>query len=332
MKRVAVWFIAGVVALALTAAMLGWWALYRPLGPALALEGVDPTPQEAARSSLLQPLVAIVAPNPQAQTTPAACGQTGSITFLLLGLTSTPDQVQRGADAIRLVRADFDQNALTVLALPPDLWVRTLGMDDTTLTHAYWRAQQAAGEDNPDAVATEVLAQAIFDNFAFRPQHYLTVNQEAFAEVVDTLGGIKVDVPVRVDGSMDGHGVFEAGEQFLSGERARDYVRILQPGGAPPDEWGRFNRQNQVLQASLETALRPDNWSKAPELIAEYSEMVVTDMSLKQLIDLGCLMEMAGPSAALVQVEPSMLETDADGHVWPAGQAIANLIAASMGE
>jgi anionic cell wall polymer biosynthesis LytR-Cps2A-Psr (LCP) family protein len=109
-------------------------------------------------------------------------------------------------------------------------------------------------------------------------------------------------------------------------------VRILQPGRAPPDEWGRFRRQNQVLQASLEAALRSDNWTKTPELIAEYSDTVVTDLSLKQLIDLGCLMEAAGPSAALVQVEPSMLETDAEGRQWPAGQAIANLIAVSMEE
>ena len=332
MKRVALLFIAGVVALALAAALFGWWALYRPLGPALALEGVEPAPQEAARPALLRPLVALVAPQPQAQTTPVVCGQTGSVSLLILGLTSVPDSTQRGADAIRLVRADFDQNALTVLALPPDLWLRTPGGQDEALTHAYWRAKRAASGGNPDAAATEALAQAISDNFGFQPQHYITIDQEVFAEVVDTLGGVKVDVPELVDGTQEGHGVFAAGEQFLDGERARDYVRILQPGGAPPDEWGRFRRQNQVLQAALEAALLPENWAKAPDLIAQFSDLVVTDLSLKQLIDLGCLMEAAGPSAALVQVEPGMMETDARGRLWPAGEAVTDLIAASMRE
>jgi hypothetical protein len=136
MKRVALLFIAGVVALALTAAMLGWWALYRPLGPALALEGVDPALQEAAHPAFLQPLVDLVIPQPQAQTAPAACGQTGGMTLLVLGLTSVPDRCsarRRHPPGAR----DFDQNALTVLALPPDLWVRTPGTDDASLTHAY---------------------------------------------------------------------------------------------------------------------------------------------------------------------------------------------------
>jgi len=266
-----------------------------------------------------------------------ACGGSGKMALLLLGESLPEKNPEHGADAIRLVKVDFDNDAVTILPMPPDLWVNTpnlAGVKATTLTNSYRTAKDAAASQGERAAmvqGTQAMAQALLDNFGYQPDHYITLSQLLFKNMVDTLGGIEINLPARVDGTQEGHGVFEAGLQVFNGERANDYVRILWPKGqAESDEWGRFERQNQVIAALRTKIMQPDNWLAIPQLISQFADRVVTDLSLNQLLDLNCMINAIGESIIMLQVGQDMVKVDAQGRMIPNGTAIKSLIEMSL--
>jgi LCP family protein required for cell wall assembly len=330
------WIYLGLVAALITLVAVPLYFYNMPLGPALALEKSNSPPGEPAppQGELAQPQPAAQLASILAQQ--GTCGGNGVMTLLVLGLSHPLTPGARGSDAIRLVMVDFDEPAVTILAMPPNLWVQTPnleGISASTLTGAYWHAKdQARGGIVPaDRKATQELAQVLYDNFVFEPDHYLTVNQPVFAEAVDTLDGITIYLDQAVDGSAEGFGYYPAGENELDGPRTLDYVRILQPNGQPPDEWGRFLRQNQVLQAILDAALQPDNWDKAPQLAKDFRQLVTTSLSVNFLLDLTCMLEEVGASAELTEIPKYMVTAGLNDVLFPDTPAITAFIAEKMG-
>jgi anionic cell wall polymer biosynthesis LytR-Cps2A-Psr (LCP) family protein len=66
-------------------------------------------------------------------------------------------------------------------------------IDQTQLHPVYQQAWETA-HGNPDNVrtqkATQVLAQTIGDNFDFKVDRYMTVEDQAFIQFINELGGI----------------------------------------------------------------------------------------------------------------------------------------------
>jgi len=268
----------------------------RPLGPSLELKP-QPAAAAAAASSVSDPAqgqpAKIVQPIVQRQSSDNTCGGSGLVNMLYLG-QNLPETTNRGADLIRLIMVNYDTPALAILAMPPDLFVTTNELDDvegTTLTMAFWYGKQPPPHGEPAALkrATEVVAQALVDNFAYTTEKYMTMNQPVFGEMVDTMGGITVMVGETVDGSPEGYGIYYAGEDFMDGQRALDYVRMLQPKGQPPDEWARFNRQNEVIVGIVNAIQNPGNWLKLPSLIGDFYNLFVTDLKPKELESIYCM-------------------------------------------
>jgi anionic cell wall polymer biosynthesis LytR-Cps2A-Psr (LCP) family protein len=250
-------------------------------------------------------------PTPTATATPTAaalssarakekppCGAEGVLTVLLLGEADPETPGERGADAIRYAQIDFDRLAVRVLALPPDLLmdateIPSLGADQVTLTAAYWRAKENRnGSERVKMVAgTEVMAQLLADQFGLSADQYLSMKQPFFEEAVDELGGLHIDIPYTVEGRPDGMGVFEAGEQVLTGEQTLEYVEILSPGPEPgPVEYARLARQRVVLEALYAQLTQLKTIIRLPGLIQVYQRNVVTDLRLPQLYDLSCVL------------------------------------------
>ncbi len=325
----------------------------RPLGPPLVLQPPsasplgDAPPQRSASSqegthqggSPAQPPLAAnpggSKPNsasPASQT--GACKGKGLVRLLVIGRASPIQAGKYGADAIRLAVVDYDRHAAAILALPSELWIDTpvlahIGLEETSLNLVYQKAWESA-HGNPDPVraqkATQALAQTILDNFAFTPDHYLTVEEDAFVEYVDTLGGIHVSLPDAVDGTSQGYGLYPAGDQLLDGARTLNLTRLLHPSGQrSPDIWGSLARQDLVLKGLLAAALQPQNWAKAPGLIKDIRQAITTDLSASQALDLACMAQAVGGSATLLVVGPEMV-TRQGGRLLPDLQAIHQLI------
>ena len=357
MKKILFGIVIGVVVVGLVMAGLGVMLLNRPLAPGLKLTplasaaALAPASAEGPQVGAEVESEATTIPPPITPTSTAptftplsasptvqaksVCGS-GAMTMLLLG-ESTPDpEHKRGADAIRLLRVDFDHQAVTILSIPPDLWVKTsamTGFDSTSLTRAFWEVKTATVGSEREAIrqATQIVAQALLDNFGFAPDHYLTINEPVFVSLVDTLGGIEVNIPERIDGREEGRGVFEAGSQVLNGKRALDYLRILKPNNQPwPDEWDRFKRQNQILSAIRNEISRPENAAAIPSLVNQFYQLVVTDLNPNQLLDLNCMIDAVEDNIIMLRIGSDMVKFDAKGHMIPDETEIRSLIEASF--
>jgi LCP family protein required for cell wall assembly len=321
-KGVSMKKLAAIISLALLIAfsgiLLALGLAARPLGPSLALQ----TTASASPTASNQPAA-----------TPA-CGQGGKMALLVLGLSSPQDRPRRGADAIRLVQLDFDAPAARILSLPPDLWVPSPALEassapSTTLTLAYWTAKSASESEQFEeraAAGTQGLAQTLYDQFHYQPDHYITISQTAFVEMVDSLGGIQMNLSQAILEAPAGWSRFEAGEQTLDGKQTLDYARLLYPSGQSyTGERERLERQDRVLVALQQAIQKPENWARIPELSGKFREAVATDLSPSQLLDLVCLARQVGEGAEMLAPSAQMMRVDASGRLQPDPAAFLKL-------
>jgi hypothetical protein len=317
--------------------------LNSPLGPHL-----DITPPAAASASnqlsaqedsssgdfVPQAIAGVLSPSKQGQ--PGLCGKKGQMTLLVSGISRIRHQDEHGVGSVRLVGVDFDEGVVKILAMHPLMWVETPGLEDdgidaTELTKVFLYAKEFAQGDESvlNFKATKVLAQTLADDFDFVPDRYVTVEPQIFADIVDELeGGLVIDVPEYLDASSEGYGIFDPGVQTMDGARALDYYSILRPNDEPvPDEWARFQRQNQVARALMDTILEPENWDAIPGLLKDFRKMVTTDLSVSELNALNCMVEEVDDDAELLQVEPYMVHYDSEGRLIPDIEAIKGRIA-----
>jgi LCP family protein required for cell wall assembly len=244
------------------------------------------------------------------------CGRRGTLHVLIVGESAPDSASPRGADAIWMVRLDYDAPSMRALALPPDLWVRTpqlaeAEIESTTLMLTYYEAlQRAEGSDRARmAAATNVLAKVLADQLGLVADHYISIQPDALPNVIDALGGLSVDLPEEVDGTPDGLGVFQAGSQVLAGEQVLEYVRIYRTAGdSDPTEWERLARQKQILDALQEQLTRPEVIIRLPGLLRHFYADVVTDLTLGDTFTMACLARHDEVSVETLAIGPELVE------------------------
>src|SRR5207244_3229713 len=119
-----------------------------------------------------------------------------------------------------------------------------------------------------------------------------TINFEGFQKVVDTVGGIYIDVPEAIDDSCyptDWYGCeklhFDAGYQYMDGERALKYARTRHQD----NDFARSRRQQQVILAVRQQALRAGILPHLPDLLDQFSGMTETNIPFDKQLALGQL-------------------------------------------
>lgn len=115
------------------------------------------------------------------------------------------------ADVMIYVAISEDRESVSLVSLPRDLLVLDGDRQDK-LTNTF-----AGGPDN--------LVRVIGENFGLPINHYAQISLGGFIDVVETLGGVEIDIPeplVDRDAGAD----FEAGRQHLTAEEALAYIRI----------------------------------------------------------------------------------------------------------
>ncbi|NMC78243.1 MAG: hypothetical protein GYA59_02675 [Chloroflexi bacterium] len=81
--------------------------------------------------------------------TKGTCGETGTLSLLFIGADYSGGNPPPGADAIRLIRVDYDVKTVLIVSLPRDLWLPASGLNDPnmpeqTLRLAYYYKKQAS--------------------------------------------------------------------------------------------------------------------------------------------------------------------------------------------
>jgi LCP family protein required for cell wall assembly len=162
-------------------------------------------------------------------------------------------------DTIMVLHTDPDREKAVVLSFPRDLWV-------DVPDHGFQKIN-AAFEGGIRGGGPALMARTIHRLTGLEINHFLYVDLVGFQQIVDTLGGVELNVPTRLDDPLtDLH--LRPGIQVLNGHDALAYVRTraLRCDETNPD-FARIGRQQQFLRALINRMLQPSQLAQAPSLV-----------------------------------------------------------------
>jgi len=129
-------------------------------------------------------------------------------------------------------------------------------------------------------------------NLGIPIDYYVRLDFEGFKEIVDTLGGVTIDVeaPIRDDMFPDDNYGYRtlyipAGRQEMDGEMLLQYVRTRHGG----NDFERMRRQQQALRALAHQALDLNLLPRLPALINTALDSISTDIQPLEILALANL-------------------------------------------
>jgi polyisoprenyl-teichoic acid--peptidoglycan teichoic acid transferase len=228
----------------------------------------------------------------------------------------------RRSDSILLVRTDPARHRIAYLSIPRDLRVEIPGYGSNKINAAF----QLGGPG---------LAMRTIRNLTgLQANHVALVDFDDFRSVIDTLGGITIDVPEpilsnRFDCPYSTEARcqawpgwrFEAGEHELDGQRALIYSRIRENQLDPAqNDLSRGGRQQEVVEAMADEIVGVRTFLRLPFIGDELVRPLTTDLSAGELLQLGWVKFRANPSRALHCRLGGDLSTDGGASVILGGE------------
>jgi len=211
-----------------------------------------------------------------------------TMTVLAIGTDVRPGEHRSGlTDFMRAVRVDFQEQRLTTLEFPRDLWVKIPGIEHNVGTD-HQKLNTAYAYGGPEH-GPSLLASTLNANFGLKVDNYMVANMNVFAEVVDALGGLDITIP---EGGIDGRTstdrsarlVFPEGPQHLNGEQALTLARLRNIS-----VFERAEHQNMVMCALRKKIESPELVLRLPAIINSFITNVQTDLTPEQISQLACL-------------------------------------------
>jgi LCP family protein required for cell wall assembly len=191
-----------------------------------------------------------------------------------------------------------------MLSIPRDLQVTIPNNGTGKMDFAFsygWQSQHGNNTTTNVEAGAGLAEDTIQRNFGIHIDRYAWVGLAGFIKVLDTVGGVDVDVMhpmvddtypddiANTSGSVyDYRRLYIApGPQHLNGTQALDYVRTRHSDLI--GDFGRSARQQQVLSALKLKLATPDIIAKTPQLLNDMNGYLLTDMQLDDLVFLGNL-------------------------------------------
>ncbi|MBW7476745.1 LCP family protein [Paenibacillus oenotherae] len=108
--------------------------------------------------------------------------------------------------------------------------------------------------------------------------HYMKVNMEGFARLIDLIGGVEVDNPLSF--TINGH-QFKRGGLSLNGSDALLYSRMRYDD--PKGDMGRNDRQREILQQIMRSSMSLSNITRVQDLLKEVGDSIKTSISFDDM-------------------------------------------------
>lgn len=190
------------------------------------------------------------------------------------------DDGNGGSDTIMLASMHTEEQKVTVVSIPRD----TLVNEDWTVKKIN-SAYNRGGVDRVEEQVEKLLGIPV--------DFYVTVDLNAFVELVDAIGGVDFDVPIDMnydDPLQDLHIHFTAGMQHLDGKSAMGVVRFRHNnngGGYPMQDLDRIKTQQAFLKTVAEQLFSLESVVKVPEFARIFSSNVNSNLEVGEMIWFG---------------------------------------------
>lgn len=191
------------------------------------------------------------------------------VSILILGVEDYATKGKNGrTDTILLVTLNPYSKSMKMLSIPRDTRVEIVGknqMDKINHAHVFG--------------GTDMVIDTV-ENFLEVPiDYFIKINFDGFIHIIDEIGGITVDVPFDFSEDTTKKGekaYFKKGKMHLNGEEALAYVRMRKQD--PRGDFGRNERQKQVLKATVEKALTMSTLFKVDKISEHLSDNIQTNL------------------------------------------------------
>lgn len=189
--------------------------------------------------------------------------------ILLLGVDERANDAGRSDTIIVLSVNPQTQNTLMV-SIPRDTYAQIIGKNiKDKINHAY-----AFGGIEMSMNSVENLLNIPIDYVA-------KVNMKGFEQVIDTIGGVKVQNAMAFQ--ENGYN-FKKGMITLDGAAALEYVRMRKED--PQGDFGRQNRQKQVIQSIIEEGTSLKTMLKYQNIFEILGNNLSTNLTFNQIKEL----------------------------------------------
>lgn len=191
--------------------------------------------------------------------------------ILLLGVDArSSDKAESSrSDTMMLVSLDMKHHCIKLVSFLRDTWVYIPTLERESKLNA---ACSSGGYQG--------VVDAIEYNFGVKIDNYVVTDFEMFKVLVDSLGGVEIDVTKSEAKEVTNHPkrygnvTLESGKNTLTGEQALAYCRIRYIDS----DFGRTERQRTVMSAILNTA-KHSNPFKLYKMAFNSAPYIETDMS-----------------------------------------------------
>ena len=186
------------------------------------------------------------------------------LSILLLGVDERENDKGR-SDTMVVLTVNPTQESTKMISIPRDAYTEIAGLEKSDkINHAY-----AFGGVEMAMETVEKLLDIPID-------YVVQINMEGFKDIIDALNGIKVDNDFAFEDFMEG-------EITLSGDEALEYVRMRKDD--PNGDFGRQNRQKQVLKSILAKTASANTLFNYPKIFDALGDNVKTNMSFSEMMD-----------------------------------------------
>ena len=211
------------------------------------------------------------------------------INILLLGHGGAGHDGPELTDTIMIASIKPSTNEAALVSIPRDLVVwQGDGYGWRKINHI-----NAFGENDEPGSGPERARQIISESFNIPIQYYIKVNFAGLEQIIDTLGGLEVEVErsftdysYPTDDYHTTTVAFEAGKQKLSGEEVLQFVRSRHGTNGEASDFARAARQQLVLQSikdqvlSLGLVLQPN---KINSYLKTVDQNMVTNLKVWEI-------------------------------------------------
>lgn len=192
------------------------------------------------------------------------------INIALFGLSMNPGE-DNSTDSIMILSIDQKRNKLKVSSIMRDTYVELAdGRGANNIKNAY--------RFGGPALAIKTLNS----NYDLNIESYVTVNYEGFEELIDSIGGVEIEIKDYEVPIMRTVGIYSSGKHTLSGEQALAYSRDRKLGNG---DFERTERHRTVLTKVFEK-MQSVEITKYPAIISDMLPYVETNMNKAEIISL----------------------------------------------
>ncbi|WP_208589851.1 LCP family glycopolymer transferase [Gracilibacillus suaedae] len=172
------------------------------------------------------------------------------LNILLLGVDQRGNDSGR-SDALMVLSLKPEKDEMQLISIPRDTRTLIVGRgNEDKINHAY-----AFG-------GADMAVQTVQNFLDIEIDYFVRINMEGLQELVDELGTITVDNEIEWN---DNKYEFTKGPVEMDGEKTLAYVRMRKQD--PAGDFGRTERQRNVIQAIIDEGASVANVTKVNELI-----------------------------------------------------------------